>query len=256
MKRLFSLILALLTVGFAAVPVCAKKWKDGYELGEYLPVRTVVEDAASIREGEDVFKKMWVEKTKIYTVYRDGELVGQVMTYIQDGKVVYGELEESFTVGHIIEAYGTDCWTMLSYNGDRFMYYTGTSHLIPLENFTEDGIYKEVYRYSMSQYMNAATFLEWQPNIEEPKYRDFESDGITGELVLLAEEYWENYYSEHEVKSSMVSFYVIGGIVLFLVALIAVIIWFDKRGKLKIDNSIVGKFWIPALCKGVTWRLK
>ncbi len=253
MKRILSVILSLLFVCALGMPVFASGLEE-YELGEALTVQTITDAVAPGSDSEDIFK-IWIEE-KMYAVYQNGELVGQVRSYMEDGKVKYGELEESLAVGHVIASYGTDN-IIISYREDRFVLLKGSGELLyPLEQFEEKGVDKKPYRFSLSQYIKAATFLEAQPGIEDPKYRDFVSDGITAELVMVANEYWDSYFTKDDTQSNIISVCVIGGIVLFLAALITAIVLFDKKGKLKITNEIVGKFWLPALCKGVTWRLK
>ncbi len=255
MKKLFGLLLALVMICGSGMAVSAEIWYDDYELGTAIPVYTITEITNPATDYNDLLRM--AGNNKMQPVYRDGELVGQVNSFIRNGKWIYGQRYREYSVGRLLQNFGKS-GIILAYRYDRFVIFPEQQNtLYPLDQFEDESLTSPVpYEYTLTEYIKAATFWEKKSGIEDETYREFQISGFDDALIAIAEEYWGMYLEKDAQNSLTVSICVIGGIAVFLAVLICLILRADKKGKLKITNDIIGKVWIPAICKGVTWRLK
>ncbi len=255
MKRMLSVILSLLLVCGLGMPAFAAEWYQDIKFGEKLPMYMVTKETEYDWDYEDIMAHK--DPSELRTVYRDGELIGQVPFKYRNNDWRFHFEEGDFTAANFAKRYGKDVLVVVCLS-ERFIVFPDQPNtLYAFSQFADESLSDPVAsEFSLTDLIQAAAFLEKQYYIEQEPYRSFQYEGINDQLIQTAADYWQFYEKEGNRQSVIVAICLFGVLAVLASIVIAGLVRMDKKGKLKITNEIVGKFWLPALCKGVTWRLK
>ncbi len=242
MKRIIGLLLALLTVFGLGMGTYAKLELQGVTFGESIPMYTVTQRTDPMWEYEQIEAHSNLKRLR--PIYRQGELVGQVPVENRSSDWWYDREEGKLAAGHLVERYGNDLM-ILEYKEDRFVIFPDEPNtLYPLQQFEDKHLAEPVpYAYSLPEYVKAAVFLEWQPDIKEAPYSGYADAKIDGALAALANRYWVYYFEKQAVLSRNVGIGVTVGLILLFGGIAVFLVILGKKGKLKINLALTHRLW-------------
>ncbi len=239
MKKLFAILLSLLTVFGLGMTVCAKtgdayteafreasKYNDWFDDAAYtasVPVCSLTYNYKQTFEELYTYAK---EHRRAVGIYRDGVLTEEELSFSnRDGVWKIGTHQEKSDLGAVIERYGNDFLLIKERTTDYAIFPDHPDTMYRLEDLLQEN--PEPYAYTFTQYKRVVGYIAnykgegvlGNVNAGKP------SLPITDELLAKAESYWDYVENKpaHELQFGIVFFGIIGMVAAGLITLAVVL---------------------------------
>ncbi len=248
MKKLLGLLLAMLMTCSLGIPVFAGFVGDNAffsQSAKYLHITSATTPEWTYDDAVNMKYQTYIAGT-----YTEAGLYGEL--YFRKEKDRYRELDarSDTTVGEFLEIYGNDM-LIVGYREERFAVFPEQENtLYPIGQFLGEEVTDPVaYPYTLTEYIKAMTFLEWQMSVDKEHFGSLAAKGMSDELVAAAEEYWLQYRAKQQAEEQTKEMLVIVSVAVLIIGLGTLLFVLGKKGKLKVNNDFINRIWVPALKK-------